>query len=157
MRSPGRRVGLALRLAAALSLALAMLAPAGVLAADPTFAKGTSTQTFGENITVEQRVTLPSGVLRVEAYVRSPGGSSTFLAEIPNPGAGAHTLTYSDATPSRSLMPNTLLELGFRITLADGSTPMPSAPSSSNRRPAAPAPPSPASPASSSTPSARPS
>jgi hypothetical protein len=110
-----------LRTGAALSLALALLAPASVLAADPTFEKGTSTQKFGENITVEQRVTLPSGVIRVEAYVREPSGDSTFLAQVPNPGAGSHTLTYTDETPSGTLMPNSLVELGFRITLADGS------------------------------------
>jgi hypothetical protein len=111
----------ALRLAAALSLAVALLSPAGVLAADPTFEKGTSTQKFGDNITVEQRVTLPSGVLRVEAYVRTPGSTSTFLAQVSNPGPGTQTLTYTDETPSGSLMPNTVVELGFRITLADGS------------------------------------
>ena len=44
--------GRALRVAAAVSIALALLAPASVLAADPTFEKGTSTQKFGENITV---------------------------------------------------------------------------------------------------------
>jgi hypothetical protein len=115
------RVALAVRLTAVVSLALALLAPAGVLAADPTFEKGTSTQKFGENITVEQRVTLPSGVVRVEAYVRTPGTTSTFLATVPNPGAGTHTLTYVDETPSGSVMPNTVVELGFRITLADGS------------------------------------
>jgi hypothetical protein len=111
-------------LGAGLSLVLALLAlsaPAGVLAADPTFERATATQRFGEGISVEQRVSLPSGVQRVEAYVRSTSGPGTFLAEIRNPGAGAQTLRYTDQTPPGSLMPNTLVELGFRITLADGS------------------------------------
>ena len=99
----------------------ALLAPAQALAADPTFERATTTQDFGEQITVEQRVTLPAGVTRVEAYVRSNDGGGTFLAEIDNPGAGSHTLRYTDETPPGSLMPNTLVELGFRITLADGS------------------------------------
>lgn len=115
------RVSRAGRLAAALAFVAALLAPAAVLAADPTFERATSSQKFGENITIEQRVSLPGGVTRVEAYVRSGEDGGTFLAEIPDPGAGAHTLRYVDETPPGSLMPNTIVELGFRITLADGS------------------------------------
>ncbi len=115
------RLSVALKLAAALTLAGAGLAPAAVRAADPTFERATATQAFGEQITVEQRVSLPSGVTRVEAYVRSNDGSGTFLATLANPGAGEHTLRYTDETPPGSLMPNTLVELGFRITLANGS------------------------------------
>ncbi|HET9853188.1 MAG TPA: peptidase MA family metallohydrolase [Candidatus Limnocylindrales bacterium] len=114
------RVALGATLSLAVSL-LTLLAPAGVLAADPTFERATATQHFGEGISVEQRVSLPSGVQRVEAYVRSADGPGTFLAQIPNPGGGAQTLRYTDETPPGSLMPNTLVELGFRITLADGS------------------------------------
>jgi hypothetical protein len=116
-----RRRVVASTLIAALALIAALLAPAAALAADPTFERATTSQEFGEGITVEQRVSLPSGVSRVEAYVRSSDGSGTFLAEIANPGAGAQTLRYTDDTPPGSLMPNTLVELGFRITLADGS------------------------------------
>ena len=108
-------------LAAVLALVVGLLAPAGAMAAGPTFDDATSTQTFGSGITVEQKVTLPEGVARVEAYVRSGDATATFLAEIANPGAGAHTLRYTDKTPSGTLMPNTLVELGFRITLDDGS------------------------------------
>ncbi len=115
------RVSRAARLAAALSLVAALLAPATVLAADPTFERATTTQEFGEGITVEQRVSLPSGVTRIEAYVRSGDGTGTFLSEVANPGDGAHTLRYVNETPPGSLMPNTLVELGFRITLEDGS------------------------------------
>ena len=46
----------ATRLAAAMSLVAALLAPAGVLAVDPTFERATATQAFGEGITVEQRI-----------------------------------------------------------------------------------------------------
>jgi peptidase MA superfamily protein len=114
------RVASRAALAAGLWL-LVLVAPAGVLAADPTFERATATQAFGESINVEQQVSLPGGVQRVEAYIRSTDGSGTFLAQISNPGAGAHTLRYSDETPPGSLMPNTLVELGFRITLADGT------------------------------------
>jgi hypothetical protein len=114
------RVALGAGLSLVVSL-LTLLAPAGVLAADPTFERATATQQFGEGISVEQRVSLPSGVQRVEAYIRSTNGPGTFLAQLPNPGAGAQTLRYTDETPPGSLMPNSLVELGFRITLADGS------------------------------------
>ena len=120
MRRPAPLV-VAVTLVAVQLVVGALAAPARVLAADPTFERATTTQEFGEAITVEQRVTLPSGVTRVEAYVRSSDDSGTFLAEIANPGPGEHTLRYTDETPPGSLMPNTLVELGFRITLADGS------------------------------------
>ena len=110
-----------LPLVATLSLVAALLVPAGVLAADPTFERATATQKFGDGISVEQRVSLPSGVTRVEAYVRSNAGGGTFLDEIANPGPGAQTLRYTNETPPGSLMPNTVVELGFRITLEDGA------------------------------------
>ena len=117
----GSRAKLAARVLATLAVLAEIGAPASVRAAGPTFEEATATQAFGEGITVEQRVTLPSGVIRVEAYVRTAGDAATLLSVVANPGAGAHTLTYTDETPPGSLVPNTLVELGFRITLADGT------------------------------------
>lgn len=114
-----RRIGL-LPLVAAWLL-LAHVAPAPALAVDPTFQAATATSTFGESITVEQRVSLPAGVTRVEAYVRSNSGSSIYLAEIDNPGQGAHTLRYEHETPSGSVFPNTRFEVGFRVTSQEGT------------------------------------
>ena len=63
---------------------------------------------------------LPSGVAaRVEAYVRSTDDSATFLAQISNPGEGAQTFRYTNATPPAAWM-NTIVELGFRITSRTG-------------------------------------
>ena len=110
------------RLEAALGvLILAALATApSVAAADPTFGQATATETFLQSITVEQPATLPSGVHRLEAYVRESGADVTFLADVPNPGSGDHVLRYVDPTPSGGLYPNTEVQLGFRVTLDDG-------------------------------------
>ena len=94
-------------------------APAA-LAADPTFGTAKATATFGQSIDVTQPATLPAGVSRVEAVVRTGTDPRTFLATIRNPGAGGVTLRYSFDTPLGGLYPNTPVELGFRITFDDG-------------------------------------
>lgn len=111
--------GRAAALFAAVFLATLAFAPA-VLADEPTFGKATATATFLESITVEQQATLPSGVHRLQAYVRTGSDGITFLADVPNPGLGAHTLRYVHPTPSGGLYPNTRVELGFRVIFDDG-------------------------------------
>jgi hypothetical protein len=99
-----------------------MLAAVPVVhAAGPTFGTATATATFLQSITVEQQVTLPSGVHRIESYVRATGDARTYLADVPNPGPGDHQLRYAYPTPSGGLYPNTRVELGFRVTLDDGT------------------------------------
>lgn len=90
------------------------------VAAEPVFGKPTATAAFGVAITLEQRVTLPAGIHRIEAYVREGAEARTFLAEISDPGEGGHTLRYRQATPAGSIFPNTVVELGFRLTFDDG-------------------------------------
>jgi hypothetical protein len=111
--------------AAAATLAVAggtwLLAAPVVAAADPIFEAATASSTFGEAITVEQRISLPTGVARLEAVVRAGGNARTFLAEIPNPGEGPQTLRYTFETPPGGLYPNTQVEIGFRVTLEDGT------------------------------------
>jgi hypothetical protein len=104
------------------ALATVMLVPGVAAAAEPTFHAAKATATFLDSIEVEQRVTLPSGVARIEALVRAGTGGRTFLADVANPGPGAQTLRYRYQTPSGSLYPNTVVELGFRVTLEDGTT-----------------------------------
>ncbi len=113
-----RRIGSVLGIALLLSLAAAPAA----LAADPTFQPASATSTFGTSINVEQQVTLPSGITRIEAVVRTGTDAQTFLATIATPAAGTATLRYSYETPFGSLYPNTPVTLGFRITLDDGRT-----------------------------------
>lgn len=115
-RSGRRRSAVALLV----TLAATLLTAAPAAAADPTFQPASATVAFGEAITLEQRATLPAGVARVEALVRTGGGGVTFVATVPNPGAGNVTLTYRHATPLGALFPNTPVDLGFRITLEDG-------------------------------------
>jgi hypothetical protein len=103
-----------------LAFLVAVAATGVVSAAEASFGEATVTAKFGEAITVEQRVSLPSGVRRVEAYVREGSSSTTLLAEIANPGAGDHVLSYRRPTPEGSIFPNTRVELGFRLTLDDG-------------------------------------
>ncbi len=110
------------RLAASLValLAAAAFAPR-VLAAEPTFGVATATETFLESITLEQQASLPSGVHRLEAYVRVGGSRVTFLGDMPSPGTGQHTLRYAYPTPAGAVYPNTRVQLGFRVTLDDGT------------------------------------
>jgi hypothetical protein len=109
----------AVRALLAALLLVAAFAP-GAAAVEPTFGKATASSTFGEAITVEQRVTLPTGIKRVEAYVREGSDPRTFLSEIANPGGGERVLTYRHPTPSGSIYPNTRVQLGFRLTFDDG-------------------------------------
>ena len=109
-----------LLLVPALVLLAALAWAPAVAAAEPTFGKATATETFLQSITVEQQVTLPSGVHRLEAYVRTGAGDVTFLAALPNPGTGEHLLRYVHPTPSGAMDPNTLVHLGFRVTFEDG-------------------------------------
>lgn len=109
---------------AATSMLLASLALAPIaVAAEPDikFQPATATSTYGKSIDVVDQVTLPTGITRVEALVRAGKDARTFLATIPTPPAGAATLRYSYPTPMGGLFPNTPVELGFRITLADGT------------------------------------
>jgi len=110
------------RTASALALALVLVAAlaSGVAAAEPTFGKATVSATFLDGIKLEQRVSLPSGVHRVEAYVREGSDAHTFLADVANPGTGDHLLTYTFETPAGSIYPNTHVQLGFRVTFDDG-------------------------------------
>ncbi len=110
-----RRLGvLALVLAAFLATA-----PAAA-AVDPTFEAAEATATFGEGIVVRQEATIPDGVHRVEAIVRTGVSDRTFLSTIPTPAVGATTLDYTFEIEPGSIYPNTLVELGFRFTLEDG-------------------------------------
>jgi hypothetical protein len=105
--------------AGALVVVALMVVPS-VAAAEPTFGAATATETFLESITVEQQASLPNDVHRLEAYVRVGGSGVTFLADLPNPGAGEHLLRYVHPTPSGSVYPNTRVQLGFRVTLENG-------------------------------------
>jgi len=101
----------------------ALADPGPASAADPvSFGGPTATSTFLAGIDFSEPASLPSGVARVEALVRTGSGSRRFVADVvPTPRVGATTLRYRLDTPAGALIPNTLVDLQFRVTLADGS------------------------------------
>lgn len=105
-------------------LVVAALLPGVVMAGEQAalqfFGEATAATTFGQSIRVEQEAHLNDAPVRAEAVVRVAGSNRTFLAEIRAPGAGESTLAYTYPTPFGSIYPNTRVELGFRVTFADG-------------------------------------
>jgi hypothetical protein len=123
-----RRIGSSRRTGAfaipILLLVLASAAAPGVArAADPvTFGTPTVTSTFLSDISISEPVSMPADVTQVDALVMTEGSVRTLATPIPLPGPGGPVLRYDLATPSGSLIPNTLVHLGFRVTLADGTS-----------------------------------
>lgn len=117
----GRAIRLVLAIGAA-AFAGALI-PGAARAADPvTFGTPTVTSTFLSGISVSETVTLPADVKRVDSLVRIEGSERTLVTPVPLPGPGGPVLRYELPTPSGGLIPNTLVQLAFRVTLADGST-----------------------------------
>jgi hypothetical protein len=80
--------------------------------------------TFQIGIDVTEPVTLPASVHRIEALVHT-GSDTRVLADdvaMPGTGAGPTSLTYHLDAPPGQLLPNTLVQVHFRVTLADGTT-----------------------------------
>ncbi len=119
----GARGPLRSLLAAAMLVAVTAV-PATVLAGrapQPTeFGQAVAVATFGESIRFEQSVIPGAPAARAEALVRAGSEGRTFLADIPIPGPGETTLSYTYPTPFGSLFPNTRVEVGFRLTFLDG-------------------------------------
>jgi hypothetical protein len=110
-------------LATGLATSTLTLAPETLRAADPvTFGAPAVTSTFLSGISISEPVTLPPDARRVESLVRVEGSERTLVTPVSLPGPGGPVLRYELATPSGGLIPNTLVQLAFRVTLADGST-----------------------------------
>jgi len=110
-----------------LALALAFMAtlmPAAarsVLAADePAFGAPAIAFTFLSEVTLTESVTVPSGVTAVEALVTTEGSDRVLVAPVQVPSSPTTILRYSLPAGSGELLPNTRVEMGFRVTLADG-------------------------------------
>ena len=83
-----------------------------------TFGPATAKATFLTAIDVSEPVTLPVGVVRVEALVTTNATGATDVSLLtPTPAAGATTLRYQLPTPSGAMIPNTLVHVRFRITI----------------------------------------
>jgi hypothetical protein len=118
-----------MRRSAALAAVLALLlggvglAPAGARAATATtFGPATAKATFEVGIDLTETATLPAAVTRVEILVRTGSNDTSSVADVvPTPAAGPATLHYQLPLVAGAMVPNTLVRLQFRVTLADGS------------------------------------
>ena len=92
-------------------------------AADPvTFGTASVSSTFLSGISISEPVSMPSDVRRVDALVRTGDSDRTFTTPVSLPGPGGSVLQYRFSTPSGALIPNTLVDLAFRVTLSDGTS-----------------------------------
>jgi hypothetical protein len=107
----------------ALIFAGAWLGPAVARGAGETiFGVPKATAKFEASIVLTEPVTLPAGVTRVEALIRSGSSDTSNVVEIlPIPAAGPTTLRYEMKLTPGAMPPNTLVRLWFRVTLADGT------------------------------------
>lgn len=88
-----------------------------------SFGATTIRSTFQIGIDVEEPVTLPASVHRIEALVHTGSDTRVLADDVPIPaGAGPTNLTYHIQAPPGQLLPNTLVEVHFRVTLANGTT-----------------------------------
>jgi hypothetical protein len=119
-RVRGQRLLAAIAVFAVLLATVASAGPA-FAAGSVTFGQPTLTSTFLQGITISEPVGLPADIRRIDVLVRTEGSDRTFVSPVSLPGPGAPVLRYQFATPSGGLIPNTLVTMGFRVTLADGS------------------------------------
>lgn len=118
----GRRAPLvALALVAWLAVPISAGAASPVTFSAVTFGAPTATSTFQVGIDLTEPVTLPTGVKRVEALVRTGSSERRAVVDVAVPGSGPVTLHYEFAIAAGEIIPNTLAELQFRVTLADDS------------------------------------
>lgn len=121
--APARTV-LAIVLAAGTAAAGSPFAMVVRAAGVVSFGAITVRSTFQVGIDVEEPATLPAAVHRVEAVVHTGSDTRVLSDDVPIPatGAGPTSLTYHLAAPPGQLLPNTLVQVHFRVTLADGTT-----------------------------------
>jgi hypothetical protein len=92
-------------------------------APDITFGTPTITATFQDGIDVSEPSRLPDGVHRIEALVHAGSDTRTFAADVAKPGgAGPTQLAYHLATPAGGMLPNTIVEIHFRVSFDDGTS-----------------------------------
>lgn len=124
---PGRARGsrpaalIAAFLAAALGAALLSTFLAVPVLAATTFGTPTAASTWGEGVTFSQPVVLSGAPSRVEVVVTSTRDSGAFVSELPAQSAGATDLTYTVATGTDGILPNTPFTARWRVTYPDGT------------------------------------
>jgi Peptidase MA superfamily len=117
-----RRLAASILAALVLVAAVAGVVPPAVRAAGTvTFGAPTIQATFLSGIDLAEPVGLPPDVARIDAVVQSEGSERAFVTPVSLPGPGGPVLRFEFPTPSGGLLPNTLVRMGFRVTLTDGS------------------------------------
>jgi hypothetical protein len=122
----GRAVAIALAVAlvlapAALLGGLGGLRPASAASPNATFAPPSGTFVFGTSITFSDSITLASAPRRVELLLSQPGSIGPTALEVPNPGAGQHTVSNVTRIADGHVFPNTQFTAQWRVTDADGT------------------------------------
>ena len=110
---------------AAVGIAVAGAPFGGVVRAAGVVSFGATTirSTFQVGIDAEEPVTLPASVQRIEALVHTGSDTRVLADDVPIPATdtGPTSLTYHLDAPPGQLLPNTLVQVHFRVTLADGT------------------------------------
>ena len=108
------------RLLPLLAVLLVVVVPAPVRAAGATFGTGEAKATFTEGITFTIPITVTEPLERVEIRLSYPDAIGPFIADVPAPGVGSHTLEYRlDFADGGHLVPNTTIDASW-AALAEG-------------------------------------
>jgi hypothetical protein len=107
--------------AAAFALVATALAPAVLAAGEVQFGAIKAVSTFGTGIGVTEPVALPAGVQRIEIVIRTEGDDGSDVADVIAAPGSTSTLKYELGISPGQVIPNTLLHVRFRVTLADGA------------------------------------
>jgi hypothetical protein len=111
-------------LATAVALAAALAWPLGSASAagQVQFGAISGTARFESGIDVTEKVATTAQVARAEVVVTTGPSDVATVADVTAPiSGGSGTLAYHLETPSGAIIPNTLVHLRFRLTLADGT------------------------------------
>jgi Peptidase MA superfamily len=107
--------------AAAFVVGATVLAPTVLAAGEVQFGAIQAVSTFATGISVSEPVTLPAGVKRVEIVIRTEGDDGSDVADVTPAAGSTANLHYELGISPGQVIPNTLLHVRFRVTLADGT------------------------------------
>ena len=123
--NPRQQRGRLAALVVATGLALSLAAPivrAGTPPVPPaTFGPPSGSFVFGTSITFSDTVQLNQAPKRVELLLSEPGSIGPTLIQVPNPGAGQHTVSDVLKIADGHVFPNTPFTARWRVTEPDGS------------------------------------
>ncbi len=107
------------------TILVALVAPAGALAADVTFGTPAVKTTYGESIQFSVEVTSSAPLARVELRLGFPGALGPFIVDVPVGAGKTQTLRYQlDLGGAGHIAPNTRLSATWAAFTAVGATPV---------------------------------